>query len=101
MAENTACEQSLELEVKNELREFSAEDFTDNKRSSEREEEKSTDNKKSYELEEENELRVLVVGDYSDVKIELASGVTEIYGTEMELNKPYSAISIFTWHAVL
>ncbi|GBM80353.1 Polyribonucleotide 5'-hydroxyl-kinase Clp1 [Araneus ventricosus] len=103
MAENTACEHSLELEVKNELLEFSEENCTANKQSSEPEEEKSTDNIKTYELEVENELRVLVGGDYSDVKVLLASGLAEIYGTEMELNKeysllPYSTISIFTWH---
>ncbi|GBM49856.1 Polyribonucleotide 5'-hydroxyl-kinase Clp1 [Araneus ventricosus] len=63
----------------------------------------NTDNKQIFKLEVENELRVLVGENSTDVKIELSSGLAEIYGTEMELNKEYSlspnsSIAIFTWH---
>ncbi|CAL1262693.1 unnamed protein product [Larinioides sclopetarius] len=63
----------------------------------------STDNKQTFKLEVENELRVLVGENSTDVKIELSSGLAEIYGTEMQLNKEYSlspnsSVAIFTWH---
>ncbi|GBM49859.1 Polyribonucleotide 5'-hydroxyl-kinase Clp1 [Araneus ventricosus] len=89
MAENAFNKQSVKLEVRNEFLGLAREN--------------STDNKESFTLEEENELRLLVGGNSTDVKIELSSGLAEIYGTEMELNKeyslsPYSSISVFTWH---
>ncbi|CAL1262694.1 unnamed protein product [Larinioides sclopetarius] len=91
MAESAFSKQSVKLEVKNEFHELV--------------EENSTNNKQSFTLEEENELRILVGGNF-DVKIELSSGLAEIYGTEMELNKdysllPHSSISVFSWHGCI
>ncbi|KAF8763501.1 polyribonucleotide 5'-hydroxyl-kinase Clp1-like [Argiope bruennichi] len=88
MSENRYNKQTFNREVRSELR-LQARNSAANSKS-------------SFELKPENELRI-VVGKNSDVKIELSSGLAEIYGSEMELNKKYflspnSFIAVFTWH---
>ncbi|GFR04134.1 protein CLP1 homolog [Trichonephila clavata] len=58
---------------------------------------------KMYDLEIENELRIIVGEVTTAVKIKLVSGLAEIFGAEMELNKTYTfrtnaSVAIFTWY---
>ncbi|GFR18753.1 protein CLP1 homolog [Trichonephila clavata] len=58
---------------------------------------------KVYNLEIENELRIIVGEVTTAVKIKLVSGLAEIFGAEMELNKTYTfptnaSVAIFTWY---
>ncbi|GFW49984.1 protein CLP1 homolog [Trichonephila clavipes] len=57
----------------------------------------------TYNLEIENELRIIVGEVTTAVKIKLVSGLAEIFGAEMELNKTYTfptnaSVAIFTWY---
>ncbi|GFW49982.1 protein CLP1 homolog [Trichonephila clavipes] len=57
----------------------------------------------TYNLEIENELRIIVGEVTTAVKIKLVSGLAEIFGAEMELNKTYTfptnaCVAIFTWY---
>lgn len=58
---------------------------------------------KIFVLEVENELRILVGPRVADVKIELITGLAEVFGAEMELHKTYTfptnaSVAIFTWN---
>ncbi|GFS44029.1 protein CLP1 homolog [Nephila pilipes] len=56
----------------------------------------------TYRLEVENELRLTVGNQAGKVKIQLITGLAELYGTEMEVSKIYNlpalaSIALFTW----
>ncbi|GFQ72871.1 protein CLP1 homolog [Trichonephila clavata] len=63
----------------------------------------TSEESKMYNLEIENELRIIVGEVTTVVKIKLVSGLAEIFGAEMELNKTYTfptnaSVAIFTWY---